>query len=152
MREPEPVAGTQADLRATDSDRRRVQDALERHYLDGHLSVAEFDERLGQALSARTCGELDTLLRDLPPIPPPRPFRMADPEPRRRRRDVRAQAKRYVLVMMLLVAIWLLTTPGGYFWPVWPMLGWGIGLASHAVGRCGPTVLIPSQLGRRRSS
>ena len=35
--------------------------------------------------------------------------------------------------MALLVTIWLLTTPGGYFWPVWPMLGWGIGLASHGL-------------------
>lgn len=144
MREPEPVTGTQAELPATESDRRRVQDVLERRYVDGHLSVADFDERLGQALLARTDRELDTLLRDLPPIPPPRLFRMAGTEPRGRSRDVRAQAKRYALVMALLVVIWLLTTPGGYFWPVWPMLGWGIGLASAAVGRCGPTVLIPS--------
>lgn len=35
--------------------------------------------------------------------------------------------------MALLVTIWLLTTSSGYFWPVWPMLGWGIGLASHGL-------------------
>ncbi|MBA3437053.1 MAG: XRE family transcriptional regulator, partial [Thermoleophilaceae bacterium] len=29
--------------------------------------------------------------------------------------------------MALLVAIWALTGEG-YFWPVWPALGWGIGL------------------------
>jgi hypothetical protein len=39
----------------------------------------------------------------------------------------------YLMVMGLLIAIWLLTSPGHYFWPVWPMLGWGIGLASHAI-------------------
>jgi hypothetical protein len=27
--------------------------------------------------------------------------------------------------MVLLVSIWVLTG-AGYFWPVWPMLGWGI--------------------------
>lgn len=45
----------------------------------------------------------------------------------------RAHATSYVLVMALLVMIWLMTSPGGYFWPMWPMLGWGIGLASHGL-------------------
>lgn len=30
-------------------------------------------------------------------------------------------------VSLLLTAIWFLTTPGEYFWPVWAMLGMGIG-------------------------
>lgn len=38
----------------------------------------------------------------------------------------------YLAVNTLLVAIWAITSPG-YFWPIWPMLGWGIGLAAHAV-------------------
>lgn len=41
----------------------------------------------------------------------------------------RAHARAYLMVMGLLVAIWLFTTPGGYFWP---MLGWGIGVISRA--------------------
>jgi hypothetical protein len=52
----------------------------------------------------------------------------------------RIQAKRgfwvhfavYLAVNALLVLIWAVTS-GGYFWPVWPMLGWGIGVAAHAV-------------------
>lgn len=36
----------------------------------------------------------------------------------------------YVAVIGFLAAIWL-TTGGGYFWPVWPALGWGLGLALH---------------------
>ncbi len=39
----------------------------------------------------------------------------------------------YLAVNALLVAIWAITS-AGYFWPVWPMLGWGIGVAAHAVG------------------
>ena len=36
----------------------------------------------------------------------------------------------YLLVNTMLVAIWYLTSgPGSYFWPIWPMLGWGIGVA-----------------------
>ncbi len=35
-----------------------------------------------------------------------------------------------------MLLIWWLTTPGGYFWPVWPILGMGVaaviwGLALH---------------------
>jgi class 3 adenylate cyclase len=37
----------------------------------------------------------------------------------------------YLLVNFLLVGIWA-ASGGGYFWPVWPILGWGIGVAFHA--------------------
>lgn len=39
----------------------------------------------------------------------------------------------YVLVMLFLLFINLYTSPG-YLWVVWPALGWGIGLVSHAIG------------------
>ena len=39
----------------------------------------------------------------------------------------------YLSVNLMLVVIWLLTTPGGYFWPMWPIMGWGIGMASHTM-------------------
>jgi signal transduction histidine kinase len=34
---------------------------------------------------------------------------------------------------LVLIAIWLLTSPGGYFWPVWPLLVLSAALAIHAV-------------------
>lgn len=38
----------------------------------------------------------------------------------------------YWLVMTFLVVIWLVTMGWGeYFWPIWPMLGWGLGVAIH---------------------
>ncbi|MBL8773411.1 MAG: 2TM domain-containing protein [Phenylobacterium sp.] len=38
----------------------------------------------------------------------------------------------YVMVNAGLVAIYIATGDfGDYFWPIWPMLGWGIGLAAH---------------------
>jgi hypothetical protein len=43
----------------------------------------------------------------------------------------RSHLMAYVLVNAGLVAINLLTSPG-YFWAIWPMLGWGIGLGAHA--------------------
>ena len=38
----------------------------------------------------------------------------------------------YLAVNALLVVIWAMTS-AAYFWPIWPMLGWGIGVAAHAV-------------------
>lgn len=50
----------------------------------------------------------------------------------RKKRDFRTHLTVYWLVMTLLVAIWLLSGGwGSYFWPVWPMLGWGLGVAIH---------------------
>lgn len=37
----------------------------------------------------------------------------------------------YVVVNAFLVAVWAITNSGGYFWPVWPIAGWGIGLILH---------------------
>lgn len=37
----------------------------------------------------------------------------------------------YVLVNAFLVAIWAVTG-AGFFWPVFPLLGWGIGIVFHA--------------------
>lgn len=38
----------------------------------------------------------------------------------------------YILVNALLVVVWAVSSAGN-FWPIWPMLGWGIGLVGHAV-------------------
>ncbi len=48
------------------------------------------------------------------------------------RRDFRIHFTVYVIVNAILVAIWALSG-AGYFWPVWPLLGWGIGVAFHAL-------------------
>ena len=45
----------------------------------------------------------------------------------------RSHLTAYAIVNAGLVAIYLTTSAGDYFWPIWPMLGWGIGLAAHAV-------------------
>jgi hypothetical protein len=49
----------------------------------------------------------------------------------KRKRDFRSHAFVYVAVNALLVAIWAVTG-AGFFWPVFPILGWGIGLAANA--------------------
>lgn len=40
----------------------------------------------------------------------------------------------YLLVMALLVGIWAFSTGfSGFFWPIFPMMGWGLGVAIHGV-------------------
>ena len=47
----------------------------------------------------------------------------------RKKRGLQAHIIAYVTVNLFLNAIWLVTNPGGFYWPVFPLLGWGIGLA-----------------------
>ena len=55
-----------AAMRASDADRDAVLADLSEHFQAGRLTAAELDERTGQALAARTWGELSELLADLP--------------------------------------------------------------------------------------
>ena len=48
------------------------------------------------------------------------------------KRDFYRHLVSYVVVNVGLVIIWALTGREGSFWPVWVMLGWGIGVAIHA--------------------
>jgi len=47
------------------------------------------------------------------------------------KRDFWGHVATYVIVNLALVAIWAMSG-GGYFWPMWSIFGWGIGLAFHA--------------------
>lgn len=67
-----PVPGS--SMRASDADRDRVLAELSQHYQAGRLTADELDERNGRALSARTMGDLEPLLSDLPSLHEPRPF------------------------------------------------------------------------------
>jgi hypothetical protein len=60
------MASDSSRMRASDADRDRVAELLREHHAEGRLSAEEFSERLDVALHARTVGELDELLADLP--------------------------------------------------------------------------------------
>jgi hypothetical protein len=61
-----PVTKAHPEIRAGDADRAAVADALCAHCSAGRLDIAELEERLSVALAARTVGELDRVLADLP--------------------------------------------------------------------------------------
>ena len=120
---PEPQ---RPSLRVADVDRERVADVLRRNFEDGRLTYTEFQERLEAAYGARTFADLEPLTADLPatassPVPAPTPP-TGTPVPRQRTRN---HVITYVTVMVFLVLIWALTGMG-YFWPIWPILGWGL--------------------------
>ncbi len=73
------------------------------------------------------------------PLQPYRPSTELDPEMRKRalarieqRKEFRQHLSIYLIIMTMLTLIWLVTSGWGeYFWPIWPMMGWGVGVAIH---------------------
>ncbi len=50
----------------------------------------------------------------------------------KKKRDFHAHLLVYALVNTTLIVIWALTSDGGFFWPIFPMVFWGIGLVMNA--------------------
>jgi hypothetical protein len=50
----------------------------------------------------------------------------------KKRRDFYGHLLVYVLVNAFFVVIWAMTNPDGFFWPVFPIVGWGIGVVLNA--------------------
>jgi hypothetical protein len=129
-----------SELLASDADRDRTAERLRAAAAEGRLTSEELEERLETAFSSRTEAELEPLVADLPAASVSTP-----PAARReRRRWDSDHVRAYLGVSLMLVAIWALTG-AGYFWPIWPMLGWGIGVFADTGGRLGRPC-------RRRSS
>jgi hypothetical protein len=66
-----PPAAT-TDLRASDADRDRIADILREALAEGRLTADEHAERVEGVLAAKTVGELDVFIRDLPAAHRPR--------------------------------------------------------------------------------
>lgn len=56
----------QPDLRVSDAERSEVADRLAEHYGDGRLDEPEFNDRVDQAMRAKTRSDLAGLFDDLP--------------------------------------------------------------------------------------
>jgi hypothetical protein len=119
------------NIRASDADRDRAAALLREHHAAGRLTSEEFSERLDRAFAAKTIGEIDNLLRDLPPIdlyrlPDARLTRQpGQPPPRRARRSDgwRAVWGGWFTVTLLCFVIWALGGMG-YPWPLWVAAPW----------------------------
>ncbi|MFP5371547.1 MAG: DUF1707 domain-containing protein [Actinomycetes bacterium] len=147
-------------LRAADIDREAVATALGTHMAAGRLTLAEYDERVGQAWGARTYGDLAALTADLPSLADaaptaaaagpalrpaaaacapgrgvraplhPVPMRTGQPE-----HGWHAWASTALIVLVVYLAVSLGRQDLGYFWPMWVIGPWGaVLLARTATG------------------
>jgi hypothetical protein len=92
----------ESGMRVSDADRAAVADRLSRHFGEGRLDKAEFDQRLDRALQAKTRADLIALLSDLPEglVPAPEDdLRRSRSQRRRERELLRIQLERERLLL-----------------------------------------------------
>lgn len=117
-------------VRASDQDRERIGATLGRHYAAGRLTLEEFQERLDRAYAAKTIGELDDLMTDLPNTdlghPPTRPGPNPRLPERRAAGTVQAPVGRnsavwqfWVGISVGVFVIWLISGATGGLWFLW---------------------------------
>ena len=108
------------DTLVADSDRATAADEMRQHYDSGRLTLDEFESRLAEVNSARTRGELEHALRQLPRNEPPASLRLHD-------RRWSSLAIQYALVNVICILVWAFSNPQGpfwdSFWPKWVLLG-----------------------------
>lgn len=114
-----------ATLRASDADREQVTKRLQQASTEGRLAAEELEQRVERALSARTYGELETVLADLPAAG--RAF-----GERGRGQLVRVVSPRRALLIAIAVPVALAITVAVVFaitgvvaaWALWALAGW----------------------------
>jgi len=119
-------------LRVSDAERQTVTDRLSEHFAAGRLDQAEFDDRVGRAMNAKTRADLSGLFSDLPETGAPA---VADHAHGRRRRHP-------VLVFVLLV-LFIMATAHAVLWAILPwlwvaFLGLALLFVTGTVGRHRP--------------
>jgi hypothetical protein len=134
-------------IRASDDDRERAVTLLREHHAAGRLTVEEFNERMDKAYAAKTLGDLDELMSDLPAIDL---YRLPDASlPRHYRRQIpghgsymeavggavvrphgrfspawTAAWSSWFTVTLVCFVVWALSG-AGYLWPLWIAGPWG---------------------------
>jgi Domain of unknown function (DUF1707) len=134
-------------IRASDDDRERTVALLREHHAAGRLTVEEFNERMDKAYAAKTLGDLDELMTDLPAIDLYRlPDASLPPHYRRQIPGAGFQAAAgagglawghgrfspvwaaawvsWFSVTLLCFVMWALSG-AGYLWPLWIAGPWG---------------------------
>jgi hypothetical protein len=145
-------------LRASDADRERTVELLREHHAVGRLTAEEFNSRLEQAFAARTLGELDELLADLPaidlyqlPSAGIRPTRRGGSGPRLRGDASLVPSLEnswggWLTGSALLIAVWVVIGIGigGLAWVPWFALiiaPWALSLAARSRRQLSPARL-----------
>ena len=125
-------------IRASDADRDRTAAALREHLAAGRLTNEEFDERLDQTYAAKTLGELDDLMADLPgtgleqpreasphraaggpPLPGQRSGGPVEADQGRFSPAWRAAWGSWLGISLVFLVIWLVSGASGGLWFLW---------------------------------
>lgn len=124
-------------MRAGDSERQAVADKLKSALDEGRLDLHEYDERVQQAYAAKTYGELDSLVTDLPGTIPAQQSRVqpyqppAAPQTGAEAAEVRQSGGRPFLasyggVVAVCFVIWGISCLASgdfiYPWPLWMLI------------------------------
>lgn len=113
------------NLRVSDAERSEVADLLAKHYGDGRLDQAEFEQRMDMAMKAKTYADLNGLFADLPQAEPPG---TAGPPPPGRdqwhQHPARRPAGRPLLLIALIVVV-AVTAGHAAAWSFTPWLWFG---------------------------
>jgi hypothetical protein len=120
-------------VRVSDAERDAALAQLREHAASGRLSLDELDDRSGRVLAARTRGELDRALGDLPDL--------ASWGYRLRHLSLQTHVLLYAAANVALLALWEATREQergptddglGYWWPFSIVAVWGVVLLAHA--------------------
>jgi Na+/melibiose symporter-like transporter len=128
---------TRDQMRAADGDRERVAERVRQALDEGRLTLDELDERLRQVYQAKTFGELDRIVADLPPLATPAESQLtpaAKPLPSRIEANPKLPTwlsylwRLWLVVVLINLVIWFIVsvTAGKlvYFWPIWVAGPW----------------------------
>jgi Flp pilus assembly protein TadB len=110
-------------MRASDADREHVAERLREATAEGRLLADELEQRLGTAFSARTYGELDELVSDLPGTVPQRGSRSRS-LPRVRPAAALALLVAIPIIFALVLAVVVVVASLFAAWALLLALGW----------------------------
>jgi len=129
--------------RFSEADREKIAGRLRDAFADGRLDQPEFTTRLDHLYAASTYGELEPLVRDLPPVRThstpavardtsvaPAPGTFPERPKRTGPHPVLAAAGGFGSVVLVNMVIWTIigVTSGDfpYFWPIWLLIPWAV--------------------------
>jgi hypothetical protein len=124
-----------ATLKASDADREQIAERLRKATAEGRLLAEELEQRLGAAFSARTYGELDAVVSDLP----------GERLDRHRRPQLRSWVAPAVglaiaipLALVVIAAVLFIITGVLTAWMLWAVVGWWLFGHKHRYYRARP--------------
>lgn len=128
-------------MRAADADRERYAARVRQALEEGRLSLSEMDERLRDVYGAKTFGELDRLVADLPGLTPQEQAQLAQVPQATRVPPSRHEPnpklapwlsflwRLWLVAVVVNLVIWFVASIASgqilYFWPIWVAGPWG---------------------------